>query len=65
MNRMFICYLLLLTACAEENNRIAFPETMYSEVSEVFTTDIYMRYPYRIRITNSAFYIMDLHATDY
>lgn len=64
-NRVYICYLLFLTACAEKEAGIVFPETIPLSVSCVHITDVYMRYPYRVRLADSSMYIMDLHATEH
>ncbi|MDR1524343.1 MAG: TolB-like 6-bladed beta-propeller domain-containing protein [Tannerella sp.] len=63
--RIHICYLLFLTACADKNTGIVFPETATLSVAHVYNTDVYMRYPYRIRTAGSSVYVMDLHATEY
>lgn len=63
--RIYICYLLFLTACTEKNNEIVFSETTFLFVSEIYPTNIHMRYPYRIRLADSSIYVMDLHAMDY
>jgi len=64
-NRIYICYLLFLTACAEENTGIAFPKTTQLSVANTYNTDVYMRYPYRVRLVDSSIYVMDLHATEH
>jgi hypothetical protein len=55
----------LLIACSDKNESVLFPETVRLSVSSVYTTDIYMRYPYRIRAVDSSIYIMDLHAVEH
>ena len=49
----------------EENINIVFPETANLSVTKEYNTDVYMRYPYRIRLLDSFMYVMDLHATEY
>ena len=57
---------MFLTACAEENTGIVFPKTTHLSVTNIYNNvDVYMRYPYRIRLTDSAIFVMDLHATEY
>ena len=65
-NRIYICYYLFLTACADDNTGIVFPKTTHLSVTDIYNNvDVYMRYPYRIRLTDSAIFVMDLHATEY
>ena len=43
-NRIYICYLLFLTACAEENTDIVFPKTTHLSVTNIYNNvDVYMR----------------------
>jgi len=48
-----------------DKNGIVFPETANLSVASEYNTDVHMRYPYRIRLTDSLMYVMDLHATEY
>ena len=57
---------MFLTACAEENTGIVFPKTTHLSVTNIYNNvDVYMRYPYRIRLADSVIFVMDLHAADY
>ena len=57
---------MFLTACAEKNTDIVFPKTTHLSVTNVYNNvDVYMRYPYRIRMADSMIFVMDLHATEY
>ena len=62
---LFLCCSLLLTACADKDAGVTFPETENLTVSKVYDSDIYMRYPYRVRLSDSSLYVMDLHATEH
>jgi hypothetical protein len=62
---VYICCLLSVTACSDKGESLIFPETTRLSVSSGYTTDVYMRYPYRIRAADSAVYVMDLHATEH
>ena len=61
----YICILLFLSSCAGDNANLVFPETANLTVTREYNTDVYMRYPYRIRLVDSIFYVMDLHASEY
>ena len=63
-NRTYIYYILFLSSCMDKNG-IVFPETANLSVASEYNTDVHMRYPYRIRLTDSLIYVMDLHATEY
>jgi hypothetical protein len=61
----YICYLLFLTACADRNGGVVFPETANLSVSNNYKSDVYMRYPFRVILSGSSLYVMDLHAPEY
>ena len=63
-SRTYICYLLFLSACADRNGGIVFPATENLSVSKTYNSDIYMRYPFRVRLSGYLLYVMDLHATE-
>ena len=48
-----------------DKNGIVFPETANLSVAGEYNIDVYMRFPYRIRLADSLIYVMDLHATEY
>ena len=57
---------MLLTACADDDSGIVFPKTTPLNVANVYNdVDVYMRYPYRIRLADSVIFVMDLHPTEH
>ena len=64
-NRTYIWYLLFLFSCMDRNTGIVFPETANLSVANEYNADVYMRYPYRIRLADSFMYVMDLHTAEY
>lgn len=61
---MSVC-VSLFTACMG-NPGIKFPvEQSLAAIETKTTSDVYMRYPFRVRQVDSFLYVMDLHATDY
>ena len=59
--------LSFLAACGrQETSAVHFPETEYLSVSVVKRIeDVPMRYPFRVRATDSSLYVMDLHGYEY
>lgn len=61
-------YLLICSiSCsnAESQTRIRFPKTIYLISDEIETADIYLKYPFRVRLDDSSIHIMDIHPADY
>lgn len=72
MKRMFqfvlaICLLINLLSCskAESQSRVKFPETVSLSSQEMNIADVYLKYPFRIRLQDSSLYIMDIHPSEY
>lgn len=42
-----------------------FPETISLSGKEKMITGVYLKYPFRIRLSNSSLYVMDIHPNDY
>lgn len=60
-----VAWALLFTACTG-NPGIKFPiEQSLTAIEIKATSDVYIRYPFRVRQVDSFLYVMDLHATDY
>ncbi len=63
---LFIGLICLLISCTNEKQSLSFPETENLYVTrELDTENIFMRYPFRIRLIDSILYVMDLHAYEY
>lgn len=61
-------YLMIsLVSCskAESMTRVKFPETVLLSSEEIRITDVYLKYPFRVRLQDSSFYVMDIHPADY
>ena len=71
MQNSLSIYILLglpvfLSCCSEEVSFNGFPETKYLLVSEVKQIEeVAMRYPFRIRVSDSCLFAMDLHGSEY
>ena len=68
--RLLICILLelpiLLSCNSNEVSFTSFPETKYLKISEIKQIEgVPMRYPFRIRTTDSCLFVMDLHSSEY
>lgn len=60
-----LLYLSFLSCTDTLSSDYTFPKTVYLHSEELATDGVYMRYPFRIRQTDSCLYIMDLHASEY
>lgn len=58
--------LLLFISCTDKNPAVKFPVIQSLTALETKSIpDVYMRYPYRIRLVDTSLYLMDLHAVEY
>lgn len=63
---LFIFSFLIFTACQKKNTEIKFPVIRSLTALETkIIPDVYIRYPFRVRLADSSLYLMDLHAVEY
>ncbi len=65
-----ICGFFLFSAFAScskaaSSSDIKFPETISLVGKERTLPDMYLKYPYRVRLDSTSLYVMDIHPTDY
>ena len=70
MKRMFvwgISLLINLVSCSkvESKTRVKFLTTVLLSSKEMKIEDVYLKYPFRIRLQDSSLYIMDIHPSEY
>lgn len=72
MKRMFhfvfgVSLLMTLVSCdkAESQSHVKFPKTVLLSSKEMKIKDVYLKYPFRIRLQDSFLYVMDIHPSEY
>lgn len=60
-----ICFLSCGRAVGTMDVDMVFPETVSLTSEEKIIADVYLKYPYRIRLDDTSLYVVDIHPTDY
>lgn len=64
-NIIFVLLIFFLVACTDSKQPFTFPKTIDVTTGQIDLDSVQLKYPYRIRITNTSLYLMDLHGYDY